>query len=254
MVVTDKSDEICYKKNFLTAVIARIDFVSPVAKIADNLPKNLSKRILSYFPIDEPKSAFTQKIRVAAKRFETRKEEFTEWNFFGRNREKRLVIRPNFFFINYEKYQSYGDLRSEFSDISNEFFKNFDQLQPSRLGLRYINEIKLDEKDPIEWSEYISSDLLGLFSYSVEMANPIRIFHNIEFIFDDFILRFQFGIHNPDYPAPIRQKVFVLDYDAYFNGPIETPDIPSFLDKYHEAIQNIFESNITGKLRGRMNE
>ena len=254
MVIPNEFDEICYRRNFLTEVIVRIDFVSPVKNIANDLPKNLSKSILKYFPIDEPKSAFMQEFIVAPTELHTRKQEFTEWNFFGRNREKRFVITQNFFFIGYQKYENYEGLRNEFLEIAGEFFKTFDQAQPSRLGLRYINEIKLNKGDPIEWSEYISSELLGLFSYSVEGAESNRIFHNIEFIIDDFSLRFQFGIHNPDYPAPIRQKIFVLDYDAYFKGPIETPDIPRLLDKYHKGIQNIFESNITGKLKGLMNE
>ena len=46
-----KIDEICYKKNFLTEVIVRIDFVSRMDDICNNLPKSLSKEILKHFPI-----------------------------------------------------------------------------------------------------------------------------------------------------------------------------------------------------------
>jgi uncharacterized protein (TIGR04255 family) len=89
-----------------------------------------------------------------------------------------------------------------------------------------------------------------MFTYQVTDAEPSRIFHNFEVVFSDlgFNMRFQFGLHNPDYPAPIRQRMFVLDFDAYCQGMIEPSDIPTVLDKYHAEIQRLFERSITTKL------
>jgi uncharacterized protein (TIGR04255 family) len=254
MTPSDIFDSIHYSKNFLTGVIARIDLVSPVLIIAKELPKDVSKVALKYFPIDEPKPAFTQEIVVTPKEVSTSKQEFTEWNFYGRNREKHFRITPAFFFISYKKYEAYEGLRNEFIEIVGEVFRTTDQAQPSRLGLRYINEINLTDGNPLDWKEYIDSSLLGLFSYSVEDAQPTRIFHNIELVFGDFNLRVQFGIHNPDYLAPIRRRIFILDYDAYYRGPVEPTDVPILLDKSHFTIQKMFESNITQKLREIINE
>lgn len=245
---------ICYKQNMLTEVIARIDLVSPLPSLASELPKDVSKAALAHFPIDEPKPAFTQEVSISAKALATRKQEFTEWNFYGRNREKRLTIRPKAFFVVYNRYESYENLCDEFLDIVNSFFGCFDQAQPSRLGLRYINQLDVLGASPLDWQDYVSEDLLGLFSYTVEEAVPSRILHNIEFVFADFSLRFQFGVHNPDYPAAIRRRAFILDYDAYFKGLLEWQNIQDCLDKYHGAIQNMFERNIKSKLREAMSE
>jgi uncharacterized protein (TIGR04255 family) len=253
MTSSDNSNSIHYKNNFLTQVIARVDLVSPIMSIARELPKDISKVALKYFPIDEPKPAFTQEILIGPKEFSTRKEDFTEWHFYGRNREKHLRIMPRTLLISYSKYEAYEGMQSEFVEIATEFFKAINQAQPSRLGLRYINEIDINDGDPLDWKKYIYPPLLGLFSFSVEDARPTRIFHNIESVFDDFNLRFQFGINNPDYPAPIRRKIFVLDYDAYHKGPIEPTEIFILLDKYHLRIQKMFESNITQDLRDIMN-
>lgn len=245
---------ICYKKNFLTDVVARIDLVSPVKDVSEELPKDISMKILKYFPIDEPKEAIRQSILVDQKGIQSTQEKFKEWNFYGRDREKIFKLTKDFFFISYSKYETFEGLRNEFVDIANEFFKKFEEAQPSRIGLRYINEINLAEANPLAWSDYIDSSLLGLFSYQIEGAKPARIFHNFELIFDDFNLRFQFGIHNPDYPAPIRTKIFILDYDAYFKGLIEASKIELCIDRYHETIQKMFESNITQKIRDLLNE
>ena len=252
MPIPSDYDSICYRRTFLTEVIARIDLVSPLPSLAEELPKQVSKTALVHFPIDEPRLAFTQELLVSAKELTTRIQEFTEWNFHGRNREKRLTISPQAFFVSYKQYETYESLRSDFLAIAEGFFNCFDQAQPSRLGLRYINQLEVPGTDPLDWGDYVSTDLLGLFSYTVKGATPLRVFHNFEVAFPDFNLRFQFGAHNPDYPAPIRRRVFILDYDAYFKGLLEAQDIPDCLDMYHGAIQELFERSITEKLRGIM--
>lgn len=246
---------ICYKRNFLTEVIARVDLVSPLPVLAEQIPKEISRIALDSFPIDEPKRALTQEVILSSdKEPATRKQEFTEWNFYGRNREKRLTVVQQSFFVTYKPYEKYENLRGDFLAISNGFFKHFEEAQPSRLGLRYINQLDVPGSNPLDWQEYVNQELLCLFAYTVNNASPSRVFHNFEVAFGDFNLRFQFGIHNPDYPAPIRRRFFVLDYDAYFQGLLEPRDIPDYLDQYHGVIQNMFERNITDRLREVMNE
>jgi uncharacterized protein (TIGR04255 family) len=252
---SDKYDSICYKRNFLAQVIARIDFVSPVQSIAKRLPKELSTRALEAFPIEEPKPTFMQQVKLTKDEVTSKKEEFTEWNFFGRNREKRLAITPMFLFITYTRYNTYEALRNDFIGIMETYLAVFSDAQPSRLGLRYVNHIEPPHHDnPLIWDTYINKKLLGLTRYSVKDAKPIRIFHNFEVAFSDFNLRFQFGLHNPDYPAPIHRPMFTLDYDASYNGLVDPGDIPSLLDKYHSAIQTQFETSIRPDLRSIMNE
>jgi uncharacterized protein (TIGR04255 family) len=245
---------ISYKRNFLAEVIARVDLVSPLSSLGNELPKDISKELLVNFPIDEPKPAFTHEFLVSEKELSTRKHEFTEWNFYGRNRKKLLKIMPHAFFVVYKEHDKYENLRSEFFTIVETFFNCFKQAQPSRIGLRYINKLDVSVPSPLDWQEYVSKELLGLFSYTIEDAKPSRIFHNFEAVFSDFNLRFQFGVHNPDYPAPIQRRSFILDYDAYFKGLFEPKDIPECLNKYHDAIQKLFERSITDKLREVMNE
>jgi uncharacterized protein (TIGR04255 family) len=244
---------ICYKKNFLKEVIARIDLVSPVEAIGKELPKTIAKAALKIFPIDEPKPAFTQEFLFSAQEMLTRKKEFTEWNFYGTSREKRLAITAQALFVTYLKYEKYEKFREEFCAIVDTFFATNKEAQPSRLGLRYIDELKLPGENPLDWNEYISPELLTMFGYKIEGAEASRIFHNLEFAFPNFHLRFQFGMHNPDHPAPIRQRVFVLDFDAYYKGLIEPGDISNALDAYHTQIQRLFERSITDKTREVLN-
>ena len=253
----EENNSICYKNNFLKEVIVKIDLVSPISSIINELDNEIIKKSLESFPIDEPKKGFTQEVSFSPDELKTQRKEFTEWNFFGRSREKLLRISPSSFFISVYDYLNFVDLRNDFLKIHDIFFKVHKDTQPSRLGLRYINQFDLEKEisNPFEWKKYINSDLLGLFNFSVEDSKTSRIFHNLEFVFDEqFNLRFNFGLNNPDFPSPIKKKIFTLDYDAYYKGLLDIESIPDSLDKFHNSIQSLFEKNITDKMRGLLNE
>ena len=57
---------------------------------------------------------------------------------------------------------------------------------------------------------------------------------------------------NPDYPAPIQKKSFILDYDAYHRGALNLEDIIPKLDKLNTIIKTIFERSIKDGLRNLM--
>ena len=49
-------NKICYTKNFLTKVIVRVNFQSPIADIETKISKELKEQIKSNFPILESSS------------------------------------------------------------------------------------------------------------------------------------------------------------------------------------------------------
>ena len=251
--MTDFS-EIHYRRNYLDKVLVRVDLVNPMADIESNFPAEIGKIIKPLFPISEPQKAFHGEIRIMPNEKPVAVEtEFTQWTFHGLSREKTLIFTPAFIVFTYNKYESYGSVREEFDKIFTSVFKYFQDLQPQRLGLRYINKIKIDSKDPLDWKGFIKSELWSTIYFSSQPECISRVFHNIEHNYGDYNLRFQFGIHNTDYPQPIRKKEFVLDYDAYSKILTDPKEIVSIFDRFHSAIQTYFEKSITEKLRRRMN-
>lgn len=241
-----------YKKNFLTNVIVRVDFPNPLK--TDSLPPDITKVILKSFPISEPKKLFQMvgSFKVEPKKkFEVETgEETTEWNYYGVNREKRLIIQKDSLSISYMKsYRGYEDLKSEFLGIIDKLFEVFTDIQVNRLGLRYINEINLDETDPFNWEKYLNSNLFSNFNITENKDTIARGLNNLVLNYGNMILNFHYGMHNPDFPAPIRKKIFVLDYDAYYTGLQDLKDIESNLFTFHEEIEKLFEENITDGLR-----
>ena len=97
------------------------------------------------------------------------------------------------------------------------------------------------------------SILLGAFELPDRTEELSRVFEIVEFNYGDSQLRCQFGMPNPDYPAPIRRKLFVLDLDAYRTGLMDPDEVPDLLDDFHARIKEIFEQSITDGLRRLMN-
>lgn len=247
-------NSILYKRNYLDKVIVRVDFLSPISSIESTLPQQLSQIILARFPISEPKQAIAQELQISqSQEVSTQKKSFTEWYFHGRSHEKTLVVIAGSIFAIYDKYESYENVRDEFIGIVKAFFSSFKEAQASRVGLRYINKVHFPEGDPFDWGKYIAPQMLALLSFPKDKTCLSRMFHNLEFAFDECNVRYQFGLHNPDYPAKIRQKVFLLDLDAYYQGAIDPADMEVELANYHDRIQELFEMSITNELREKMN-
>ncbi|MCL5267671.1 MAG: TIGR04255 family protein [Bacteroidetes bacterium] len=245
--------EICYKRDYLTQVIARIDFASPIQKFIQELPAKLSEKALTIFPILEPRKAIATELRVSPKAVEPKRTEFTEWNFHGRDREKRLVILNTGIFVEYKRYANYQTFKNDFTQIIEVLFAEVPEVVANRLGLRYINNFEIPNGDPFSWDDYFNAHLLSTLKFIDDKGSISRAFNNLELSFTDFNLRFQFGMPNPDYPASIRKRHFVLDFDAYHQGLQTFPEIPANLDRYHDGIQSLFESSITDKLREVLN-
>lgn len=231
-------------KQYLEEVIIRIDFLKPADFVIESMPAELNSTIMASFPIAEPKELIAEELQISKDAVDRKKIAIKEWNFYGREREKRFCITRDCFFIVYTKYESFDVLKEEFLKVTELFFKLNNELQGKRLGLRYINKIKKAEANIFSWDDLLNKNLLSIFEIPVEedKSKVARAFHNLEFNYGAFNLRFQYGMHNPDFPAPIRQKLFILDFDAYYQGLLSKNDnLEDRINKFHDAIKNLIK-------------
>ena len=83
-----------YKKNYLTHVIGRIDFLSPLSSLQEALPTSVGTVSKSLFQVPEPKEIVCHEFWIQSDTKQVQEKNVTtkEWHFFGKEREKRLVI------------------------------------------------------------------------------------------------------------------------------------------------------------------
>ncbi|HNJ75663.1 MAG TPA: TIGR04255 family protein [Azospira sp.] len=249
-----KYAKICYTKTYLKDVILRVDFAAPVGNLVKKrLPGKLTKAALSRFPVAESQKITAQELQFSASgSLSSNSREETQWTFHGNEREKNIVIAPQFLVMRHSAYKSYEELADDFFCVFGTLAEIESDLVISRIGLRYINVISIDDGNPLDWNEYIADSLLGIINSAHKKQNLSRSFHVLEYAFENINLKCQFGIANPDYPAAIRRRQFVIDMDAYSVTSHDTGTLRDVIDESHEFIQDFFESAITSETRKLM--
>lgn len=242
-------DAICYKNTPIKRVIIKIDFLGRVAELNDSLPIPIVDVIKKSFPIAEAKEVIARELQISNEKVTENNKNVREWHFHTEERNASLIIKEDFFAIQINNYISFEKINVVLKEIKDIFFSHYTSLATRRIGLRYINEINLNEKNPLNWKKYINPKLISIFEATPDPDNIIRAFHNLELKYDDIALKFQYGVHNPDYPAIIKKKSFILDLDASFSGILKQHEIDDYLIKQHSVIQKQFEFSITDNLR-----
>lgn len=236
-----------YTRNFLDTVLVRLDFATP---FPESVQKEFAKRMKPLFPIPEERKE-TKGFSISADGLKA--QEQTSWFYNDRSSTKSLHLGPDALFIEYKKYESYQILKTDFLAAANAAFGLVPAIQAKRLGLRYVDKIEVKDGQPTQWETYLSPKLLKAFSLADDQDTISRILTVLEFQYDDGMrMKFQFGMPNPDFPAQIRQKQFVLDYDAFCSQLLELDDLEAMLDKFHGKISRSFEEVITDGLRKLM--
>jgi len=245
----------CYKKNFLTNVVVKIDFINPIDEIKEKLPNELSKSLMDLFPIIEPKVFPQGTLKIGIKELEPQsfeKRNLNQWRFFNQDRTKMLEFDMDHFAMLFNKYESFDSFSDLFLKSVNCLLSQFTQIQVRRLGLRYINEINISGKT-FYWKGLINPKLTSFLDFVNEKNTISRAFSSIDLKYEDFRVKFQYGMHNPDYPSAIKKKHFILDYDAVSESLLNLEDIKELLPKLQAKINDIFEKSIGDKLREILN-
>lgn len=252
--MNDQFKKICYKKNYLVDVVARVDFVEPPKALNSNvLPENVQKAIKERYEIYEPNTAIVQGIQVSDKGFSTQKEEFHQWIYHGVDRDKTINLSKKNAIVTLKKYKDYDQFRLDVLNPLQTVQDTEGATYASRTGLRFINIFTDVLSSLEEVPKYFSSMISGQFAGLYEPESCSRSFLITEYLYGEVKLRMQTGIYNPDYPARIKKLEFIVDIDAYVDTPHPFANVGSIIDNLHGHIQRHFEASITNMMRGKLN-
>ena len=229
--------------NYIKEVIIKIDLPETFEFSETKMPKEIEKEVLKRFPIPEPKTIQGKELQFSGKEFIQKDLEKKEWHFFDSNREKELVFAESAFFISYKKYEEFKKLREDWSSVINAIFDKYPEIQVNRIGLRYVNHIQLD-KDKNKWKDVINEKLLHNFQLGLD--NISRGFSIINLNEKGTKTNFQYGIHNPDFPSPIKNNLFILDFDVFYEGILTKKDILENTDAFHDKVKSLFSLSTSG--------
>jgi uncharacterized protein (TIGR04255 family) len=245
-------EQVCYQKSFLTEVIAKIDFASPIEKLEKGVPSKLVNTIIKNFPIVEPVDVLMHELALDGNSIKSKNTAMKQWSYFSKDRGQQLTLAAQSVFVQYKCYNNFEETKEQFSAVIDALNTAFPGTMASRFGLRYINQVDLPLDDPTGWGAYIDPMLLCSRDFFGNDEAITRLITIAELKYGDMGVRFQFGMPNPDYPAPVKRPLFVLDLDASIAQAHGLPEAMDYMDEAHVRIQAIFERSITQGLREKM--
>ncbi|MCX5709659.1 MAG: TIGR04255 family protein [Candidatus Omnitrophica bacterium] len=244
-----KPKKIIYKKNFLTNVICRIDF-APIAEHAlKQNADNFTAKVSGVFPKREVNNLVEYKATVNKAQMIDERKEYPIYIFFDENKTKKISLTFNHISIEFFKYQHF----TEFDTITKKVIASFIELyKPSkynRLGLRYINQIRLETGNPFEWGRHIDSSLTYVVNKFLDNKEDVsRAMSQVVINHDDYKVNFTYGFINSEFPAKIRRKEFILDFD-FFTQDFNESNVFDCIERFNDEADGLFEKSIKDGLR-----
>lgn len=249
-----------YAKNFITQVVLRADFMQDTVPMAQ--PDEALLALLDSYPVRNRLNRTKSEVRIRKTPQgpvkDTHTTNFLENNFWTEDRSRRVAVCSEYLFLEERRYDSYAGLRELFLDVLDAVAAPYPGLKIRRLGMRYINEIKLPEEDAGPglgadfWQQYVNPLLVGGLRFAGNDGTLARHMCSTELNYGVDRATLRYGIFNADYPKPNQRREFVLDVDAYCMTPMTAQSAPAKLDAFHAAACSVFETAITDALRARM--
>lgn len=251
-VVTER----VYEKNFLAQVIIAVEFTTPVESLRDALPDGFTEAFADVLPVLEPRDGTTQQVSFSVRQrsaeFTQQSDTFKLWRLLSADGGCALEICRDFVNLSVSRYLVFEEFAAPFFKALSLIADNLHgDVAYRRLGLRYIDEIKPAGRKPLDWTGLITSRLTGAFRFA-EGDPLVRAMGMVEVDLGSCRLRMQYGMPNPDHPAPIGQKLFVLDTDVYVNELIAPDDVERQAAELCKVANDYFERAIGDRLRRLM--
>lgn len=244
-------DEICYKKNYLTEVICRLDFANSITLFDSTMPKTVYRMVRNYYPIAEPQDVVGTQLQINPVTGPVVNNVMTkQWVFWSRDKKSSCRIDNTSIVFSEKNYDVFENLRKAILDIMKEVLILDENIQGRRLGLRYINMIPMHGHE-----NWICDSFYNTFSAHKD-NKTIRLIAQNEYavLEKDLHVKFQYGYPNPDYPAIMKNEVFTIDIDAFSQGLIYDDDIEMMIDNMHFEVQSCYEKMITDEFRNELNK
>lgn len=244
----NRSDVLKYKRNFLSNVIVQINF-SPIKRFFENVPHDIIEGLKRDYDFQQgqPFSEVQVNISTGA-RIETA---IPVWEFKSKDNTLLIQLTQNLLRFNFTKYINFDNLMIHIRRVASLLENDLTTI--SRLSLRYINQIDLEETQPTNWTEYIDDSLICQINKWCDASknNLARAMNQIVLNEDDYTMNFNYGIYNPIFPNTVIQKQYILDYDCYGKN-IDFQNLDKLLHLYNLAITKAFEASIKDGLRKKM--
>ena len=246
-----------YKNNKIIKFIFRLDFVSEIEELRNNIPDKIAEKVKSVFPIFNERNLVETSVLIKDNEMSKTDKKTTEWSYTDTEEKNKIIISPKYIIFDSIEYISFDSVKEKFIQLIEEIF-TLKNVQIKRTGIRYINlfdhkEFNVDDNS--KWGKYLKKELLNFRIFDYLNDRIAQTINTIDFFSGNHMIKLKSGFKNNKYPIVGKYYDFVLDCDGYTMSVITNiSDLKEITDEIHNDIETIFENCIEQKMRDKLNE
>ncbi len=261
-----KVPHVIYENPPLVLTVCQIRFGS-VLGVAD--PKYVApfqKAIQERYPVATgAEQAINYDINVTPAGPELRKTSLQHWRFTDRGDDWTVVLTQDFISLETRRYYRFEDFIERLSEVLGALTKYIRPSLGTRIGLRYVNEIRPGSAD---WSVFIRRELLGpvVAPFASHIKQAVQ---QVQLGFRDGAAGV--NIHHGTFPigttvqprsggTPPPGPFYLLDFDVYkeFEAPDFLPMEPNqicyHVGEFKQVIYGLFRWSVTDEYTSTLEE
>lgn len=221
------------------------------------------RAIQSKYPIGVPVQEVELFIGIEPNESEIRREQrrSPQYQFTDQDDNWKIVLSQDFLTLETRNYEHFDDFLAHLREALDALVQHIQPTVVTRLGLRYINEIRSNSLNSMDWSDIIQQDLLGPVAVSELVENTSQVASMQQLLLrypDDLGINIQHGlipsgttIQLRPKEEPPKQAFYLLDYDVYREFPLprgllmNTEAICHHVEIYHTMIYRLFRWSVS---------
>lgn len=217
-------DSVRYERNFIKTAVCEIRFPT-LLELETKRPTDFQKAIRKDYP------HYEQQVYENTGNEEQLRQ--IRHLFYSKNRTWIVTLKSSALALETSKYTEFSDFKQRMEKLVNISRDLIDSDYFTRVGLRYINSIPIEDGDIKGWlNQNITSDInQGVFGEPSKYASVIQGYTDV----GNYTLRQGFDLDK----TPNNVLEYQLDFD-YFNESVEYKDVISLIDKFNKINFNFF--------------
>jgi uncharacterized protein (TIGR04255 family) len=228
--------------NFLRQVILRLEFLGEIDR-SQQVLDDIKRAVSDILPDFETRDIVSVEMTIDQAQKTTKERRYKSFSLRNNTTNNSLVLEPSVIIFDLKKYNNYEELKGLIQRVIRNLGEQTPSIKVSKIGLRYINQIIIDDGDPFDWTKLIKEPLICSLNFIKDRSELSRSVGVMELNKSDYYVRFQYGWFNSEFPNPIAKKEFLLDYDCYSKNETDISSIIGQIYILHEEIKNLFDQS-----------
>jgi len=170
------------------------------------------------------------------------------WRFASLDDQWSVAVMPDSVAIETRAYEDWEDLDARLREVLAALADTLAPKVEVRLGLRYVNEIRMDEvTEPAQWGKYLRAELVGLTSGDLLAPAAASAQQVVQVDAGEGArLNIRHGFPGVEEETP----PYLLDFDCFREGqrPLDVDALLHEADRFNTMITSLFQWSITSEL------